>query len=165
MRRLARLVLDYLRQAAIFLAASTGVAACATIMLPFIGYATFGDRPGPGWYGAATRPTWRALRELAEYALALPLFGAIPALIYFIVPFAVVRSLQHFGVPGPVVRIAGAVLCAMVAVVVIAGAGWYIALGPVAAGAGVLGGLVYGAMVLSRRRRIPAAVSAVAPVT
>ena len=165
MRRLVRLILDYLRQALVFLAASTGVAALVTIVLPFIGYATFGDRPGPGWYGPPSRPTWSALRELAEYALALPMFGAIAVLMYFIVPFAVVRALQHFRVPVTVVRLAGALLCAMVAAVVIAGAGWYITLGAVAGGAGVLGGLVYGAVGLPRRREVHSAVSASAPVT
>jgi len=165
MRRLAYLVLDYLRQAAVFLAASTGVAALVTIVLPFIGYATFGDRPGPGWYGPPGRPTWSALKDLAEHALALPVFGAIAVLIYFIVPFAVVRSLQHFDVPVTIVRVTAALLCAMVAAVVIASAGWYIALGAVAGSAGVLGGLMYGAVGLSRSRRSSVAVSAGAPVT
>jgi hypothetical protein len=165
MRRLTNLVLDYLRQAVMFLAASTGVAALTTIVLPFIGYATFGDRPGPGWYGPPSHLTWGALRELAEYALALPVFGAIAVLIYFIVPFAVVRALQHFGLPVGVVRIAGALLCAVVAAVVITGAGWYISLGAVAGGAGVFGGLIYGAVVLPRNRQAQSVVSVSAPVT
>lgn len=154
MRRLGRLSLDYLREAALFLAASTGAAAVATIVLPFFGYATFGDRPGPGWYDPAIRPTWAALRELSGYALALPVFGAMVVAMYFVVPFAVVRAMQHYRVPMPVVRIAGALSCALLASVVISAAGWYIALGAVAGSAGIVGSFVYGAWRLPRRRRV-----------
>ena len=163
-RGVGRLLLDYLREALVFLAASTGVAALATIVLPFVGYATFGDRPGPGWYGPPSRPTWGALRELAEYALALPMFGAVAVALYFVVPFAVVRSLQHFRLPALAIRIVSALLCALLAAVGIAGAGWYIALGAVAGGAGVVGGLVYGAWRLPRRPAAAPAVSASVPV-
>jgi hypothetical protein len=164
MRRLARLFLDYVRHAACFLTASAGVAALTTIVLPVLGFVAFGDR-GPAWYGTTMHPTWNALGQLAAYAVALPLFGALPASILFIVPFAVVRALQHFAVPSFVTRTTGALLCAIVAAIIIAGAGWYIALGAAAGGAGVLGATLYGAAVLSRERQAPlAAVGAAATV-
>ena len=157
-------LLDYLRQAGWFLLASTGVAALATVILPLIGYATFGDRPGPGWYGPPSALTWSGVVELAGYAVALPVFGALGVLFYFVVPFVAVRLLERTLAPQWLTRGVGGLLCAVLAWVVIAGAGWYIALGTVAGGAGVVGGLLYGLVKLPRpglrsRSGSPAAVT------
>src|SRR2546423_10838179 len=131
MRKAAKLLLDYLRHAGRFLVASAGVAALMVVVLPFLGYDTFGDRPGAGWHGTPTRPTRAAVVELLNYALALPLFGAIGVAIFFVVPFAVVRLLERTAVHLAIVRAVGALLCGEVAFLVI-GAGWYISLGIVA---------------------------------
>jgi len=150
MRTLVGIVLDYLRQLAWFLAASTGVGALVTFVLPLLGYATFGDRPGPGWYGPPSSMSWAGIRRSAEYALALPVFGAMPAVFYFAVPYVVVRLLERTRVPRYAVRLVGALLCAAAAFVVLAGAGWYISLGAVAGAAGIIGGAIYGARTLPR---------------
>lgn len=165
MNRLARLVVDYLRHCVGFLLASTGVAALVTFVLPFVGYATYGDRPGPGWYGPPASLSWRDVGTLAEYALVLPIFGAVSVAIYFVVPYAAVRLLEHRGLGPLAVRVVGGLLSAVVAWVVIGGAGWYIALGAVAGSAGVLGGLLYGAFRLPRRSsgHLPATLVSEAP--
>ena len=152
MRRFLSVVLDYLRNAVVFVLASTGVAALAVIILPLFGYMSFGDRPGPGWYGLPRQITWDGILSLVEYALALPVFGAIPALIYFVVPFASVRLLQLTRLPRWIGQAVGGLLCGGVALLVLEMAGWYIALGAVAAYAGILGGALYGAFVMARRR-------------
>jgi hypothetical protein len=152
MRRLLSLVLDYLRNAVLFLLASSGVAALAVIILPLIGYMSFGDRPGPGWYGLPKQITWDGILSLVEYAVALPVFGAIPALIYFVVPYAAVRLLQLTRLPRWVSQVIGGLFCGIVALLVIEMAGWYIALGALAAYAGILGGALYGAFVMACRR-------------
>ena len=161
MRRLLSIILDYLRNAVLFLLASSGVAALAVIILPLIGYMSFGDRPGPGWYGLPKNITWDGIRSLVEYALALPVFGAVPALIYFLVPYACVRLLQLTRLPRWVGQLVGGLLCGAVALLIIEMAGWYIALGALAAYTGVLGGTLYGALVMARRR--PASLFASSP--
>src|SRR5687768_4254458 len=83
MRRLLSLILDYLRNAVLFLFASSGIAALAVILLPLIGYMSFGDRPRTGWYGIPKHITWDAVLNTGGYALALSVFGAIPVLIGF----------------------------------------------------------------------------------
>jgi hypothetical protein len=151
MHRVLSVILDYLRSAVLFLLASSGIAALAVILLPFIGYMSFGDRPGTGWYGVPKHITWDAVLSTAEYALALPVLGAIPVLIYFLVPYAAVRLLQLTRLPRWVGQIVGGVLCGGLAVIVISMAGWYIALGALPAYAGVVGGALYGGFILSRR--------------
>ena len=152
MRRLLSIVLDYLRNAVLFLLASSGVAALAVIVLPLVGYMSFGDRPGPGWYGWPKNITWDAVVSLVNYAVALPVLGAVPALIYFAVPYACVRLLQLTRIPRWVGQVVGGLLSGAVALLIIEMAGWYIALGALAAYAGILGGTLYGAFVLARRR-------------
>jgi hypothetical protein len=50
-------------------------------------------------------------------------------------------------------QIVAGLLCGALGVLVISMAGWYIALGPLPAYAGILGGVLYGAFVLARRGR------------
>jgi hypothetical protein len=150
MRKLGSVVLDYLRQLVWFLLASTGVSALFTFVLPLVGYDTFGDRPGPGWHGLPSKITWAGVSELGEYALALPLFGAMAAVFYFAVPFVAVRLLERTRLPRYAIRVVGALLCAAAAFVVLAAAGWYISLGIVAGATGIVGGAIYGARKLPR---------------
>src|SRR5690349_21947508 len=145
MRRLFSILLDYVRHAVLFLLASSGVAALAVVSLPLIGYMSFGDRPGPGWYGFPQHVTWAAIASLVGYAVALPVFGAIPVLIYFVVPYTAIRLIQLTRWPRWIGQIIGGLLCAVIALLVIEMAGWYIALGALAGYAGVLGGTLYGA--------------------
>ena len=151
MRRLARVAFDYLRHVLSFLMASSGVAALVTFALPFVGYATYGDRPGPGWYGLPSGISWNDVGELAGMASALPLFGALPTLLFFLVPYAAVRACERTGARRPLIQALGGLLCFLVGSLVVAGAGWYIALGALAGWAGALGGLAYGAFGLPRR--------------
>ena len=150
MRRLLFLILDYLRNAVLFLLASTGIAALAVVLLPLIGYSSFGDRPGTGWYGIPQHITWEAIVGTGEYALALPVFGAIPVLIYFVIPYGAVRLLQITRLHRWISQIVGGLLCGALALMVISMAGWYIALGALPTYTGVLGGLLYGGFVLAR---------------
>jgi hypothetical protein len=150
MRRLFALVLDYLRNAVLFLLASTGIAALAVVLLPLIGYMSFGDRPGTGWFGVPKNISWDAILNFGAYALALPVFGAVPILIFFILPYAAVRMLQLTRLHRSPSRIVGGLLCAALAFFAISMAGWYIALGALPVYLGVLGGLLYGAFVLPR---------------
>ncbi len=158
MQRVFSVIADYVRNAVLFLLASSGVAALAVVLLPLIGYNSFGDRPAPGWYGIPDHITWEAILSTGEYAIALPVFGAIPVLIYFVVPFAAVRLLQLTRLRPWISQVVGGLLCGALGVLIISMAGWYIALGALPAYAGVLGGMPYGGLVLARRVRRSAAV-------
>jgi hypothetical protein len=97
----------------------------------------YGDRPGPGCYGPVA-PTWQGL----SFALWICLF-VLPVLT---VGLIVVISVEHvglrLGLPLLAVRIAGASVIGAVTLLLVAAAGWYIALTdwaavPIAAVAGI----------------------------
>jgi hypothetical protein len=160
MRRLLSLIVDYVRNAVLFLLASSGIAALAVILLPLIGYISFGDRPATGWYGIPNHITWDAIFSVAGYATALPVLSAIPVLIYFVVPYAAVRLLQLTRLYRWISQVVGGLLCGALALFVISMAGWYIALGALPTYAGVLGGVLYGGFILARR--VPRSVAVIA---
>jgi hypothetical protein len=150
MRRLLFVILDYLRSAVLFLLASTGIAALAVVLLSLIGYVSFGDRPGTGWYGIPQHVTREAILRTGVSALALPVFGAIPVLILFVIPYAAVHLLRITRLHRWISQIVGGLLCGALALIVISMSGWYIALGAFPAYAGILGGVLYGGFILAR---------------
>ncbi|MGH7529250.1 MAG: hypothetical protein ACREMN_02615 [Gemmatimonadales bacterium] len=109
-----------------------------------VGYLPYSDRPGPGW----TEPHFSV--QLLWFYAGWSVLLLLPAIIYGTVVFAWVRLLQFFEAPPVILRVAGALSAAAVALVLAAGAGWYIALAafPVFVAAGL--GAGWGALLLPR---------------
>jgi hypothetical protein len=145
-----RLLLDYVRSFTIFVLASIGACAVIMLVLPRFGYLTYSDRPGPGWYGGLDF-RWDSVRHDAGMALGLAVFALPAAVILFPLSFAGVRLSEVHGLARTPRAIMGAALCAGLAFITLAGAGWIVSLGWVPLLAGLAGAATYGAAVLSRK--------------
>lgn len=108
-----------------------------------IGYLSYSDRPGPGWYGPRHWPTWQ---EILTY------FGFAPWFAYFCLFFGLgllglSLILSFASSPKWLNRILGGVFSLLSAGLAVMGAGWYIALSSLGAYASLLFGLIYGVFV------------------
>jgi len=109
-----------------------------------VGYLPYSDRPGPGWIGPSF--SFGQLGFYASWGVLL----LIPTALYGSVLFAYHRLLRWLDAPLLLVRLIAAVSAGVIAFVLAAGVGWYIAIAafPVWIAAGL--GVVWGAVLLPR---------------
>jgi hypothetical protein len=145
-----RVALDFIRNLCWFWLAAIGIPTLAVLVLPFVGYAPYGDRPGPGWYGLPSGITWVQMLNHLKFVGGFLLLGvrSLPAIaLLFILPFAVVRIVEG-RIPLVATRSVGALLGAGIAWFTIANVGWYISIGWLAGGSGIAAGAFVGARCL-----------------
>jgi hypothetical protein len=110
-----------------------------------LGYLPYTDRPGPGWYGS--RQTIRELPMIWQWLRLNP--WAPP--IYAAAIFLLMRVLSLVPrLPRMVVRIAGSLIAAAVAVLWVAATGWYFSLSLSVQWAALGFAVAYGAWFLPR---------------
>lgn len=109
-----------------------------------VGYLPYSDRPGPGW----TEPFFSF--ELVGFYLSWSVLLLLPTAIYGTVIFAWVRLLNLLAAPLVIIRIVSGMTAGLLAYVLVAGVGWYIAIAafPVLVAAGL--GATWGIVVLPR---------------
>jgi hypothetical protein len=114
-----------------------------------VGYLPYSDRPGPGWYGPQIPP----LEEIAYYLdfsfLFLGRLTAIAAIIFLVLA----RILGVLHMPKWAIASYGALTVALVSLIAVSAAGWYIAIAAFPVYAGGVIGLLYGAVALPRFAR------------
>jgi len=139
---LRSLILSALLYAAVL---AGGVWLCLVVSSA-IGYLPYSDRPGPGWF-TAHLPTLGELGFFGSWAL---FFVGPFALFWGAILFAFTRLSSWLGSPKWLLRILGGFFGAVLGLLGIEAAGWYIAISAVAVYAGALLGLTYGALLLPR---------------
>jgi hypothetical protein len=87
-----------------------------------VGYLPYSDRPGPGWVG----PSF-SIGQL-EYYASWGVLLLIPTVIYGSALFAYHRLLRFLGTPAFLIRLVAGLSGAVIAFVLSAGVGWYIAI-------------------------------------
>jgi hypothetical protein len=147
---LKRIAVDFLRNLGWFWLAAVGLPTLAVLILPFVGYSPYGDRPEPGWYGLPSGLTWAQVLDHVKFVGGFLELGvlSIPIIaLFFVLPFAVVRAAERRIPPG-VVRLLGGILTGCVAWFTIANIGWYISIGWLAGSPGIAAGAFFGARYL-----------------
>ena len=151
-----RLLATTLKDALLFVCAWTLTVSIGVVVvlvaLMFAGYLPYSDRPGPGWQPIGV--TARDAQMFLNWAVS---FVARFAGFWGLLLFILVRILGWLGTPMVALRVIGAVMCGFVAMIIVAAAGWYIAISLVATDlTGVIASL-FGVFVFPRFRGSPGA--------
>jgi hypothetical protein len=119
---------------------------------PVFGYLGYSDRPGPGWFGRFPAIGWSEFRENAVFMLQWATLFLWHSLFFGLLIVLLARGLELVRTP----RIAVAIACALVSVFLtgylMLAAGWIIALGPVPFYISLLLAVLFGAILLPKRR-------------
>jgi hypothetical protein len=123
-----------------------GAPLVAMVVMSFVGYVPYSDRPGPGWYGLRLAITAREIQFFVEWWAFTGLYAMpVGALL-----FALQGVLRAVRAPRWLV----ATICGVAAFVLSASlalaTGWYIAISEVPVAVAALAGGVYGAFLLPR---------------
>ena len=148
-----RKVKEFLVPLGRYAAVVVGVIVLAMLILPFLGYATYGDRPPAGW--RAIGPI--SVSECAGYAAFVAEFVVlfIPTLLFYAaITLAGVRLCESIGARWLGPRFLGAFGGGIAALVSLGGAGWYISLGALVGAIGCLTGILAGVRWLPRKHAL-----------
>jgi hypothetical protein len=119
---------------------------------PVFGYLGYSDRPGPGWFGHFPAITWSEFRDNALFFLDWATLFIRHSLLFGLLIVLLARGLELVRTPS----IAVAIICAVVSVFLtgylMLAAGWIIALGAVPFYFSLLLALLFGAILLPKRR-------------
>jgi hypothetical protein len=146
MKMLKRLGKQFLGTAVLF---SALVGLGTSIVLLFascIGYLSYSDRPGPGWWAHVH---WPSLAEIGNYLGFAPWFAYF--CLYFGVGLFVFGLVLGFAItPRWLNRFLGGIIAALAAGLAVAGAGWYFALAAIGPDTAIVIGLLYGVFLFPR---------------
>jgi hypothetical protein len=136
-----------------YMAAVVIATVLAMLMLPFVGYGTYGDRPPAGWQDLGPISA-RDYAGYAAFVAEFAVFLALSLVLYAALALGGVRLCEASARRrlGPVA--AGALGGGMAAFLGLAGAGWYISLGALVGVIGSLVGVIAGARYLPRSRPV-----------
>jgi hypothetical protein len=156
MTRLRILLIQFGGTALLFSAAVALGTSLTMLLASCMGYLSYSDRPGPGWWAHVH---WPSLAEIGNY------LGFTPWFAYFCIFFGLGLFLLSIvlgfaNCPKWLNRVIGAFISTCCAGLAIAGAGWYLALAPVgpdvAMGVALLYGIIlFPRFVVSQKRRPP----------
>ena len=147
-----KLAIDLLKTVGLYLVVVVGGVLSFLSLAQVFGYLPYSDRPGPGWFGRFPAISWAEFWHGASYhfgwsALLLP-YAAVSGFIMFLI----VRVLERFRTPRVVVAVVGALLGGIVSGYIVLGVGWYIAIAAAPVYVAMVLGLIFGALLLPRRR-------------
>jgi hypothetical protein len=134
------------------------------LLINCIGYLPYSDRPGPGWQA----PHFPGKEELGFY-FGFALYLGIPSLLYAAGQTLLAFVYELCSLPKWVMRVLGALIGYIASGLLMAGAGWMIAIAPVgvyiASACGLLWGLlVMPAFVRPREKHLPIAARIALPL-
>lgn len=119
---------------------------------PVFGYLGYSDRPGPGWFGRFPAISWSEFRDNTVFMLQWATLFIWHSLLVGLLIVLLARGLEFVRTP----RIAVAIVCALVSVFLtgylMLAAGWIIALGPAPFYFSLLLAVLFGAILLPKRR-------------
>lgn len=149
-----KIVIDLLKTIGKYLLIVVGGTILFLILSPVAGYVPYSDRPGPGWHGNPFEITWEDFTGNARYMFGFSIFLSMYAIFNAVILYAVVRLLEKFHVHKTIVAIIGAVFSGFLSSYMVAGIGWYIAIGLTAIIVSLILGVIFGAFVLPKIRFI-----------
>ena len=119
---------------------------------PVFGYLGYGDRPGPGWFGHFPAISWSEFRDNTVFMLQWTTLFIRHSVFVGLLIVLLARGLELVRAP----RIAIAIVCALVSVFLtgylLLAAGWIIALGAAPFYLSLLLAVLFGAILLPKRR-------------
>jgi len=163
MTRLKALGIQFLGTAVLFSVAVALGTSLAMLLASCMGYLSYSDRPGPGWWAHVH---WPSLVEIGTYLGFAPWFAYF-CLFFGLGLFILSLVLGFAACPKWLNRVIGALISTCCAGLAIAGAGWYLALAPIGPDVAMVIGLIYGILlfprfVVSQKWRVPVWLRAVA---
>ena len=129
-----------------YLCAVTVTPLIAMILMAFVGYLPYSDRPGPGWYGLRLAISVRELRLFVDWWV----FSALAAIPLAAVLFVLDSLLSLVRKPRWLRMTASGTASLLLSGYLLLATGWYIAISGVIPILGGLAGFIHGAWVLSR---------------
>ena len=146
-------VLDLVKSVGLYVLVVIGGTVAFLSLAPVVGYLPYSDRPGPGWHGRFPAISWAEFVENVKFMLDWASLFIWQAIFFALLIFFLARGLELVRTP----RLAVAIVCAVVSVFftgfLMLAAGWYIALGAAPFYFSILLAVVFGAILLPRRRR------------
>jgi hypothetical protein len=143
---LARQALGIAQAVGFYLLVVTGMPLLAIVVMSFVGYVPYSDRPGPGWYGLRLAISARELKFFVDW-WSVTAVAALPAAVVLYVLRAVLHVVRT---PRWALAIVCGFISAFIAAYLFLAAGWYIALSSVVVAMAALAGFIYGALLLPR---------------
>jgi len=147
-----RWAIDLLRMEGLYLLIVVGGTLSFLVLAPVFGYLPYSDRPGPGWFGKFPALSWAEFRNEVGFQFGWSILLLPYAAGCGLILFVVVRVLEQFRAPHIAVSVIAALLSGLVSGYVVAGIGWYIAIAAAPVYLALLLGLLFGGLLLPRRR-------------
>ena len=147
---------DLLRSVGLYLAVVLGGTVCFLSLAPVFGYLPYSDRPGPGWIGKFPAIGWANFWHNALYMFEWAVLLIPLASITGLIMFSIARILEGFGTPRTIVAVVGGLLAGLASGYIVLGVGWYIAIAAAPVYFAAVLGLIYGSVLLPRRRAVHA---------
>jgi hypothetical protein len=127
LRAVAMILIDALKAYAVYIAIVFGGTALVMFAADSVGYLSYSDRPGPGWYGL--HPHFSI--SDAEFIVGFVAFAAVLSVFTVVVPglMLLAVALRRWRARPFIVGLVIGPLIALATVWVFAAAGWYVAIG------------------------------------
>ena len=147
-----RFVFDLVKSVGLYVVIVIGGTICFLCLAPVVGYLPYSDRPGPGWYGSFPAINWAEFIETVRFMLSWAELFIWQAILFALLIFLLARSLELIRTPRFVVAIVCAVVSVFLTGFLILAAGWYISLGAAPFYFAILLALVFGGLLIPKRR-------------
>jgi len=121
-------------------------------LAPVFGYLGYSDRPGPGWFGHFPAITWPEFVENAQFMFGWAKLFVWQSLFFGFLIVLLARGLEWMRTPRLAVAIISAVASVFFTSFLMLAAGWYISLGPAPFYFSILLAVLFGAILLPKRR-------------
>ena len=147
-----RYLLNFVLSVGLYVLVVIGGTVAFLCVAPVFGYLGYSDRPGPGWFGRFPAITWPEFVENARFMFGWAELFVWQSLFFGFLIVLLGRGLEWMRTP----RIAVAIICAVASVFftgfVMLAAGWYISLGAAPFYFSILLAVLFGAILLPKRR-------------
>ncbi|SRR6266550_388959 len=147
-----KFLLDLVKSVGLYIIVVVGGTVAFLSLAPVVGYVPYSDRPGTGWFGRFPAISWAEFSETFRFMIDWARLFIWHAIILALLIFLLARGLELVRAPRLVVAIICAVVSAFFTGFLIAAAGWYIAIGAAAVYFAMFLALVFGALLLPKRR-------------
>jgi hypothetical protein len=147
-----KLILDVAKSLGLYLLVVVGGTVAFLSVAPVVGYLPYSDRPGPGWFGSFPAVSWQEFLETFRFMLGWAMLLAPYAVVAGLIVFILARALEFVRTPRLIVALVCAVISAFFSGYLVLAFGWYIAIGAPPVYFAMLLGLLFGGLLLPKRR-------------